>query len=157
MHFETVPQVIDQLDQTKFEPITTYYQHLRRVNGRIDEQFHLYFPHLMICKYDRDPQISPKILTTGSLSSQRELFGDAWANTISKTETSPDPLLEIAATNGYQQAATDGHSCDLCEFYIHLPTGPKLCTYMRYISVIETHKSIKFFSVAGVLLDRNLQ
>ena len=157
MYFESVGQNIELLDRDKFDFITRFHDHVRNENGLIDENFSMYFPHLTLCQYQDMPVVSPRIIHSGSKSGTRRVFGESWANNLPEYRGTPDLNLEELATPGYQNAASVGFSCDLVETCVDLPRGAQLLTFIRYIAKLETHSGIKFFGLAGTVLNHTLQ
>ena len=154
MYLDTQHQSIEALDRSRFEIITSHYDYFRKSNGFITSEFKEHFPHLMICKFEEKPINSPAILLVGSQSCQRDVFGHEWANDVVSIRKTPDIKLETISALAYEQAAIEGHACDLCEGVLATTNGPEVVTFMRYISTIKTHQGFPLFSVAGLILNR---
>lgn len=157
MYFESVQQNVDFLDRSKFDFLTKFHDHVIGEGGLIDENFKLYLPQLTLCKYEDQPLFSPGILHSGSQSGTRQVFGEKWADNLPEHEGTPDLELERMAAPGYCRAAETGFSCDLVETVANLPDGRKRLTFVRYIAKLETYSGVRFFALAGTVLDHTLQ
>ncbi len=157
MYFESVGQNVELLNRDKFDFITRFHDHVRNEYGLIDQNFKSYFPHLTICQYQELPLVSPRIIHSGSQSGTRSVFGENWAENLPEHRGTPDMNLEELAAPGYQKAAEEGYSCDLVETFVDFPDGAQLLTFVRYITTLETYSGVRFFGLAGTVLNRTLQ
>lgn len=157
MYFECSSQNVERLDRDRFDFITNFHDHLQGEEGMIEQDFKNYFPQLTLCKFDKVLDISPPILMAGSQSSTRMLFGNTWADALHDHAQTPDLFLEKHAAPGYQQAAAEGFACDQVETVIKIRDKSLVLNFVRYIAKLETCSGIRFFGLAGKVLDRTLQ
>jgi len=157
MTFQSTKQNIDLINQDEFDFIIEFHDYLKGERNIIDGDFKKYFPYLTLCEFKPTLTLAPKIIYSGSLSGTRQVFGQKWAEKLSSNKTTPDEQLETLSAPGYQEAADEGFSCDIIDTVIKTEDGEKTMRFLRYIAQIETYSDLKFFALAGKVLDRNLQ
>lgn len=157
MYFECSSQSVERLDRSQFDFITNFHDHLQGEEGVINQDFKNYFPQLTLCKFDTMLEVAPPIQMAGSQSSTRMLFGNTWADALHDHAKTPDLSLEKHAAPGYQQAAAEGFACDLVETVVKFGDKSQVLNFVRYIAKLETCSGIRFFGLAGKVLDRTLQ
>jgi len=157
MRFKSTGQCINAIDSGTFKLITAFHDYLKLREHVIDDDFKYYFPYLTLCEHTCDLDIAPKIIYSASLSGTRQVFGNAWAESPSSNDTTPDIKLERLAAPGYQEAAADRYTCDIVETIIRTNECDIHIEFLRYIAEIETGSGIKFFALAGKILNRTLQ
>lgn len=98
----------DLTRQDGADELLMFYEWIARTKGILHNNDKVFqdeiMPLITLCEYTPKLERSPKILLIGAQSSQRDLFGDDWAENEKTLARTPFDALELASTEGYQQA-----------------------------------------------------
>jgi len=155
--FDEIEGDISRLDRGRFDLITSLHDRLACDDNRLPPDFDRFVPSVMLCKFEREPEYAPEILTIGSRSIQRDIFGNRWANQILTVKRTPDVKMESRSAIAYEQAYREGFSLHLTEGIVMTDFGPRLTAYARYITTVRMGNDARLYCVAGVLQDLQIQ
>lgn len=132
---------------------------LARYNNVIhDGWYQKFYPRLSICTFDQTLDIAPPILMVGSQSSQAQLFGEDWCNSVINTQQTPDKHLEEskAVISGYRDALLNGTShLDFCTSTID--DQEQIVSYYKTVARVQTTEGVNVYALLGTLTKPHLQ
>ena len=136
---------------------TEFYEYLVETDGIMDGRWSEHAPYLTICDYGEVLDVCPPLLDVGSKAGQRKLFGDEWADNVLKNPHTPDTTLRKNAAFGYREAMNGKPVIEEIDTVIQTKDGLVSHSYVRVLSVVATHKGVRFFALYGTPLNRVLQ